>query len=164
MTTSLSKPLIIGLIILILLGSGGYFLYQKISPYLSIASNMVTPIVPTSPNQPKPQNIKLGNICAADENKSDGEKVTPNLSKDLSKAYVMVDSFGVANLDMMKAWSQYIESLSQEAQATQLAVTIRVIPIPNVAYTSTVFGAMGLMFSCSATDESGQTPCIEVNL
>lgn len=129
-----------------------------------MASSIVTPVVPTSGSQKPSQPIRLGNICATDETKSDEEKVTPNISEDLSKAYVMMDSFGVANLDMMKAWSQYIESLSQEAQATQLAISIRVIPIPNVAYTSTVFGAMGLMFSCSATDESGQTPCIEVNL
>jgi hypothetical protein len=65
---------------------------------------------------------------------------------------------------MMTAWSAYYEGLSQEAQLTEWAISIKVIPISNIAYTSTVFGAMGLMFSCSATDESGQTPCIEVNL
>jgi hypothetical protein len=120
MTTSLSKVLIIGLlIILIILGWGGYFLYQKISPYLSVASNIVTPVVPTSPNQQKPLNIKLGNICATDKDKADGEKVTPNLSEDLSKAYVMMDSLGVANIDMMTAWSAYYEGLSQEAQLTE---------------------------------------------
>jgi hypothetical protein len=84
-----------------------------------MASNMVTPVIPISPNQPKYQNIKLGNICAADKDKTDREAVTPNLSEDLSKAYVMMDSLGVANIDMMTAWSAYYEGLSQEAQLTE---------------------------------------------
>lgn len=168
MTTSLSKPLIIGIsigfVLLIFLGWGTYSLYQKASPYLSIMDNMTTQVAPTTSSRQASSNIKMWSICAADETKSDKEKVTPNLSQDLSKAYTMMDSLGVANLDMMTTWGKYLENLSQEAQIAQWAIGIRVIPIPNIAYTTTVLGSMGLMFSCSATDESGQTPCIELNL
>lgn len=165
MTPLLSRLLIIGLIILMLVGLSGYFLYQKISPYLSMVNNMVTPVVPTSPDQPKLQNIKFGNICAVDDGeKADGKDATPNLSQDLSKAYTMMDSFGVASNDMIIAWGEYVEGLSQEGQLGNVARAIRVIKIPSLAYLTTALWAMGHMYSCSATDESGRTPCIDLNL
>lgn len=138
MTPLLSRLLIIGLIILMLVGLSGYFLYQKISPYLSMVNNMVTPVVPTSPDQPKLQNIKFGNICAVDDGeKADGKDATPNLSQDLSKAYTMMDSFGVASNDMIIAWGEYVEGLSQEGQLGNVARAIRVIKIPSLAYLTT---------------------------
>ncbi len=159
MSIAVSRVSIISFIIVLLLLSGGYFSYQKMSPYLSMVDSMTTQVAP-----PRSSSIKLGNICAADTTKSDGQNVTPSLSQDLSKAYVMMDSLGVAGIDMMTAWSKYIEGLSQEAQLSEVAKTIKVLPIPGMAHTTTALGSMGLMFSCSATDDAGQTQCVDLNL
>ena len=63
MTTSLSKPLIIGIsigfVLLIFLGWGTYSLYQKASPYLSIMDNMTTQVAPTTSSRQASSNIKM---------------------------------------------------------------------------------------------------------